>query len=316
MKRDPTLIEDASPLAKSGLYKDVSSLSTISGGSWFTSYLAYSNIYRLMVEKMAKQAVSGQEKGTVTNTFYDDYGKRFDELSQLIVATSDPLKDSIDITHLGDRIPDGMQTTASAFGIRMFSAFAKLSSRDGGQFSWYSLIKFLLGDDINEATLGSEVQDWCKGKSWNIISSALTPSSPYRNYLWVSSPDLNKQLSYDVVGEEGSMFVPIIFSTVLGYPTAATPLPEANAIAKKLEMRHYGNIHTSMFDPWGMGSRLLSLVFRPPVSTKGMQPLANSLNSFADMPILGPVAASSAAVGFASLLGEGLPAFLAAGINA
>jgi hypothetical protein len=314
MKRDPTLIEDASPLAKSGLYNDVSSLSTISGGSWFTSYLAYSKIYRIMVEKIAKQVVSGEEKGTVMNTFYDDYGRRFDEFSHLIVATSDPLKDSIDITHLGDKIPDVMQTTASAFGL--FSAYAKLSSRDGGQFSWYSLIKFLLGDDINEATLGSEVQDWCKGKSWNIISFALTPSSPYRSYLWVSSPDLNKQLSYDVVGEEGSMFVPIIFSTVLGYPTAATPLPEANAIAKTLEIRHYGNIQTSMFDPWGIGSRLLSFVFRPPVSTKGIQPLANSLNSFADMLILGPVAASSAAVGFASLLGEGLPVFLAAGINA
>jgi len=262
---------------------------------------------------MAKQCVSGQEKGTVRKTFYVDYGKRFDALTQAIMATPDPKKSSIDIANLEDQV-------ATIAGVKLFAAYAKLSTEDGSQFSWYSLTEFLLGPDISEATLGSEVQDWCKGKSWNIISTGVTPSGPLRNYLWVNWPDSNKQLSYNVVRAEWAfefvpLLVPVIFSTVLGYPAAATPLPEINDMSKKIQIKHYGDVKKSFFDPLGIGSKVSSF-FRPPVSAKGMQPMTNSQNSFADMPIVGPVAASSAAVGFASLLGEKATALLCEGLNA
>jgi hypothetical protein len=54
MQEDNKLLESDNALSQSGLFDRVGSISSISGGSWFISKLAYSQKFREMIESVAK----------------------------------------------------------------------------------------------------------------------------------------------------------------------------------------------------------------------------------------------------------------------
>jgi len=335
---DASTDEDSteSPLASLGLYKDVKSLSTISGGSWFTSYLAFSFKFRKMVEEMAKQSASSEPYGKLAQTFFDEYGYRIDDLknswkgkdANFIQKVFRNLKKVLET--LG---PDNILTKLVDSSL-MFSHIGNVNG--GTQSSWFSATEDILGDDINKMTLGSnDVQEWSKGKNWNIITSVTTPSprtpaNPLpmwgiiqpRSDIWVkgSTFDMDPtRLSYstEFIGEneDTSMpfskvpFVPALFSVVLGNEGSrppSAPLPtNVYSVLKQLKISYTARYGRKWWHP----------NYRYEKTIEGMEPPMDEYESFANMPIVGPVAASSAAVGFVSVLPHGFTDLLSQGIN-
>ena len=321
MRREEALRDDSitSPLATSKLYENAKSLSTISGGSWFTSYLVYSENYRRMVEEMANQAATGADKGIVSGTFYEKYGKRFDDLKDNSRTTNDiqVFFQNLEsfIAPLGDIPLVGVIFEQFKRGLKTAVFFSQIGSDDGGTLSnWYSITKTILGDDINQKTLGSDVQEWAKGKNWNIITSVTTPITSVTTPSW-SSPSLVdstiwadengfKNLRYSAEIENnnifGGLFVPVLFSAVLGNEgSPPAPLPESvYSLLKKISLTYKGRKPSFSFFPPFFSLK----IFGPQRIERGIQPRMNDNKSFSDMPIVGPVAASSAAIGFASIL--------------
>jgi len=340
MRRDEALREDdsiSSPLASSELYKEVKSLSTISGGSWFTSYLVYSINYRRMVEEMAKQAATGADKGIICGTFYESYGKRFDALRQNTITTNDIQRVFLLLEDLVSPLATvpllGMFVDNIKSSLNNVVFFSQIGSTDGGpQSNWFNVTNTILGDDINQMTLGSEVQEWSKGKSWNIITSTTTMSNvgflpkdaaflaplttisiPFRSNIWANRSS-GKKLSYSAEDSAdsadggdlvGAPFVPVLFSVVLGNEgSPPAPLPtKVDSVAKKLSLIYslIGRRRLNdFFNPFRW-LRPRPTLFNTTVGP-GIEPLKDINKSFAAMPIVGPVAASSAAIGFTSVL--------------
>lgn len=164
MKRDPKALRKdsiSSPLAASGLYENVKSISTISGGSWFTSYLVYSMKYRAMVEEMARKAAYGVGGKKVSEIFFEKYGQRFDDLRASNDSTNDAQALFVLLDGLVSRLPvdEKGYVRQISNGLRTALMFSQTGSHGGPQSSWYSATKDILGDDINQKTLGSEVQE-------------------------------------------------------------------------------------------------------------------------------------------------------------
>lgn len=307
MKRDPKALRKdsiSSPLAASGLYENVKSISTISGGSWFTSYLVYSMKYRAMVEEMARKAAYGVGGKKVSEIFFEKYGQRFDDLR----ASNDSTNDAQALFVLLDGLVSGLPVDEKGYvhqisnGLRTALMFSQTGSDGGPQSSWYSVTKDILGDDINQKTLGSEVQEWSKGKSWNIVTSVTVPSGLIQSNIWVDQFNLSK-VGYCTKGEDFNvLFVPVLFSVVLGNDgSPAAPLPSSvYSVTEKLTLTYTGKKLSQLF-----GQSL-----KPKIIETGIQPQMDANKSFADMPILGPVAASSAAIGLMSILPDTVTAGL------
>mmetsp|Transcript_2672 Transcript_2672/g.2936 ORF Transcript_2672/g.2936 Transcript_2672/m.2936 type:complete len:585 (+) Transcript_2672:43-1797(+) len=295
MKRNDVSCDDSSssssPLANSGLYKNVESISSISGGSWFTAHLAYSITYRKMVEEMARKLAYDGQTREASKIFFNEYGTRFNSIRYSKEASTDVQKWFQTIENV---LQECWAPHIVTNFIRTMLEFSKLGTMGREpQPSWYSITKHILGEEINQKTLGSEVQEWAKGKNWNIVTSVTTPSkrflkffSPFsESFLWVGDADPRK-LSYSTEGDNIAklIFVPVLFSVVLGNDgSPPAPLPRrVYSVTEKLTLRY-------KWKGWFMDHS-------EPIET-GMQPKMNADDSFADMQIVGPVAASSAAIG-------------------
>ena len=97
--------------------------------------------------------------------------------------------------------------------------------------------------------------------------------------------------------------MPVLFSVVLGdegSPPAPLKPEKIYSVLENLQLTYNGFRSNSNWWPTKFSKTI----------ERGIQPMRNDNDSFADMLIVGPVAASSAAIGFASILPKSITGLL------
>jgi len=304
MHKNNTLQLTNNALFQSGLFSKVESINSISGGSWFAARLAYSEKYRQMVESVALAKIEGMD---VAKTFITkDTILKFAEKGLQEKLTGRLFKLLIEglqrINFRGD--DDALEAVKQFVGL-----LAVLKNNKGDKnIQWEEAGSFIL-DDIQNFTLGHPVQDWAKGKNWRIIVSAVTP--PKGAGLLKKGPDVifsdfpKAKLEYTI--DSNVLYFPVKFSTILGYPNA--PL----SVTDKYDSSDEGLLSTYNveYDGFNLDKKKI-LAGKIPVlcvdylegeSIDGINAILSDLNNFKDMPLVGPVSASSAFAGTLTLNG-------------
>lgn len=304
MKQSLDLQKNDSPLASSELLGNVLTVTSISGGSWFASSLAYSKSFRIMIEDLARAAASNKESSGIFNT---RYSKRFNDLAKGADVDKGPeflakAKKAISFLHNG-AIPEAME-----FGLLM-TAF--LYQQNEQHVSWSSFVSHILMDDIGE-TMGSSVQEWAVGKALAIVTSVISPiparmltKNPFdRDYIWYKSDGNNvlnifesNHLFYNMEQpkECQATLIPARFSVILGAAKSTpAPLPYGPSVLDGIHVNYKGS--NSSDDNWNLPQKFNA------TSDLGIAASLNDRESFYDTPISGPVAASSSVIGILTMI--------------
>ena len=205
-------------LAGSKLLDRVETVVSNSGGTWFASELMYSKEFLQVIEDMAKTDPS-KAASIFKKKWTLPWIKKLapdSDLPSWLVAAIDRLVNKI--TGNPGIVED----------IRMLMYF--WGSNEG--LTWHNFVETLLQVTAgmkSDLTLGSPVNRWCKGKSWILNTSTMSPSGRSNVYVWTGGLLDREQLKYTTKspGAVHNDMSPTRFSVVLGDPTAKAPLPIA-----------------------------------------------------------------------------------------
>ena len=217
-------------LAESKVLDRVETVVSNSGGTWFASELMYAPEFLQVIEEMAKiepSRAAGIFKRKWTKPWIDQLAPD-SELPSWLVKVIDYLINKI--TGNPGIVED----------IRMLMYF--WGTNEG--LTWYNFVETLLQATAgmkSDLTLGSPVNSWCKGKSWIINTSIMSPSGKNQVYVWTGEVLNREQLKYTTRdhGLLHSDMSPTRFSVVLGEPTAEAPLPIAAQHVLTKNVLHY-----------------------------------------------------------------------------
>jgi len=171
-------------------------------------------------------------------------------------------------------------------------------------FLWRDIVQYIAPDIPKNTTFSDEVQEWAAGKKWALSAAAVLPSVPQdsflvRNeYLWWNNGyyDLQEYLSYTTsqksdVHYNRERHIPVMFSHLLGSPEGTSaPGPFAAPLLNDFQLEYSGLYWCDFCWFWPETPQAT-------YSNKLTPTLFNNI-SFADTPIFGPLAASSAAAGY------------------
>lgn len=150
-------------LEATGLFQEIDVFSSVSGGSWFISSLMYSDSFKKMVEKMAREYNKGKNWHAVKNIYQKEYCEPF-----MSIASKDDdifAKDLSRLMQLFDH--PGSAATTAVVGLTWDK-----SSWDGMVGAYLSSTT---SKDITPATKVKDARPWAKGKTWLCNTSVVTP---------------------------------------------------------------------------------------------------------------------------------------------
>mmetsp|Transcript_118106 Transcript_118106/g.252391 ORF Transcript_118106/g.252391 Transcript_118106/m.252391 type:complete len:621 (+) Transcript_118106:91-1953(+) len=232
---------EAVTFESSGLLSSFDTISSNSGGTWFTSSLLFSESFMRMLEEMgakpaeagdiynqeytakllefAKGGLPGEKGGALETALICKEG-----VQKLVNLAETAVKDAdltLDLIH-SERTKDVL--LAMSFFV----------------FPWAALIKNILNSTANISstmTLGAAPNTFAKGKMWLVCTSVATPGG---NLSWAASPDSSitvdkasilfpwKYMDYRAAGDDQDfpLYIPAKYSMILGAgPDAKSPLP-------------------------------------------------------------------------------------------
>jgi len=198
-------------LAETGLYSNVSLLSSVSGGSWFAASLAYSDRYLSLVEDMAREPSQAAKL----------YGLHWTDRWLATTVSDGPYVKTF-------------AAIAEAAGVTWLAQDALVAGyvwRHG--FTWttfvYEMMSSTAGFDM-DSTLGDAPQSWAQGKTWLCCHSLVAPTAkaeaPVLVYDHASSLSSVKQTIDGTVGVAITPnYVPAAYSISLGSDERQAPVP-------------------------------------------------------------------------------------------
>jgi hypothetical protein len=292
MQQDPNLVDSNNALAESGLFSRVKSINSISGGSWFASMLAYSNTFRTTLEEVAK----AQAKTSDSNKVADIYNQR-DKIYRLsqsglqktpLGKLASLLNNALKVVKKSDGLP---QSALQAVGLIATLIDRGVIGEQPLPIQWYDVLGYILEDDMQGLTFASPVQDWAIGKKWRVIVSVVAPNGT-EEYDTIFNGNDQNYLRYSIFPSPPVEFLPARFSAVLGDPNAPADEFDSSGLLSKYQVKYSGKDFPFTLllkeQPWAK-------------SSFGISASLNEQDNFSDMPIQGPVSASSAFVGATTL---------------
>jgi len=274
-------------IENSGLYDQVRTISSISGGAWFASKLAFDGLFLNSIESMAQ---IGSHHG-ISQKYNDIFSKNLIELAQEAAQ---------EYELLNALVPDSWRES-----VMLMLALKDDSSSEVASW-WDFLERAILSGIPKNTTLGSQhVQNWARGKQWAIPVSIMTPphdgqhaNTMFRQKLRKSGPSKVNQLTYDSVGQNPpALFHPARFSVVLGGGMDSAPMPYSNDVGlTETELKYHGQCWCESF--------LCSMLYDAPqnYTITASSDIRPATLDFSDTPLYGAVGATSAAFGILSIM--------------
>jgi len=236
MKKSTELVASDNALAESGLFSRVTSINSISGGSWFTSRLAYSENFTSTIEEVAKQqvissAVTGRPRNETIQEVTKTYNKNDLYLKLIKEGEDTPIASKLTavgnlvtkiesiITRNAKDLPEATQQAFGLIGTLLDKGF--LGNLKLLPIQWFDVVTKVLGDIPDGTTFGDPVQEWAVDKKWRIIVSAETPNSTNPDLFFDGSK--KNYLKYNLDPAPPSIFIPVTFSTILGNKSQNEP---------------------------------------------------------------------------------------------
>lgn len=209
----------------SGVFDRFTHIAGVSGGSWLSSSLIYSESYALLIDAMA---AAPDQAGKLYRVGWCD---------KLIASGTG----TIIVLPATDIFEAFFPTKDKAIGaMQDLSIFLALYKEGDGQVTWVNIVnKFLqstagIGMDVK---LGSKVNPWAKGKTWLCCTAVMTPngSKSGMDEAYIKrKPDGLGSVTYSVTAADPMpLYTPSVFSIVLGdkdktdapVPFLAAPIP-------------------------------------------------------------------------------------------
>ena len=206
-------------LADSKLLDRVETVVSNSGGTWYAAELMYSKEFLNVTEEMAKKDPLEAE-----SIFKESWTQQW--INKLKPYSHSDLPSwAQKLVHRIAKDHPGV-----AEDVRMLMYFWK--TNEG--LTWYNFVETLLQVTAGmkaDLTFGSRVNTWCKGKSWILNTSTMSPSGNSIVHVWDGGTLDQKHLKYTTksAGALCNDMSPTRFSVVLDDPTAKAPLPIAAA---------------------------------------------------------------------------------------
>jgi len=276
-------------LTSTGLMDNVDSIAGISGGSWFSTNLAFSEQFRKMVESIAQYSLSG-ELSKIKSKFIDDYAQTLIDAADNSEGIGLPL-----LTFLTELIGDP--------GLIMFIDLVSriFETKNNTLFTWRDMMPYVVPGVPEDTTFSDEPQEWAIGKNLAICAAAAMPPVPedsflLRNeYVWWDRTNLIREqyLMYSADLKSGEDLnrersTPVVFSHTLGSPDGTeAPFPFVAPALNDFNIKYSGV-------SWCRSCWLFPDRFEAEYNGS-IAPKTAGGTSFSNTPLYGPLAASSAA---------------------
>jgi len=281
----------APDLDSTGLLHRFDTVSSVSGGSWFFSQLAYSEQFQKLIAGMA---ASVQTAADQFNKGWFDPFKKATHVDPSIFNLRRDIAEFLITVILGKGDEDTL------FAVQFILATNS---------TWNEFVKILLTStsSINDnMTLASPVGAWAKGKYWFVDHTLLLPSKDHRGFIFAK--DRYQTVTYESTLSDNSsvpLLLPAKFSMKLGEGcNSSAPFRYiAGAAVPTLESFEY---QASVVPVPMSGPRASS----GPVDPVDLADKA-LVHKTGSLPIWGPVAASSAFIGLAPVFGADITHLLA-----
>lgn len=216
LRREATERGLEATLEATGLLRRFGLVSSVSGGSWFVSELAYSPEFQALVEAMAADPASA---GRLWET---EWNKKW-----FACLTKDSANAKL-FEALAHVLPEGS-------GKGLMETLAMVGHFQHGDLTWLNFVETLLQSTAGirpDATMGSKVRPWADGKVWLLNNSLLAPSSEHRGADQVFAignlTNWGYHYSAEGLGGDRPVFLPTRFSTTWsssGQAPSCAPVP-------------------------------------------------------------------------------------------
>jgi len=302
MKHDKTnaLIRSDSPLLESDLFGGVKSINSISGGSWFAALLIYSEKYRTTTESLAKTYIQSPHPdraiAEVSKTFRegDSFTKLVDRAESTAAKLLGPKLDFI-LNLINADISERLK--------QLLGLLLVVSRNQDKPINWKTFIDDFVLDDIKGTKFKDDVQEWAKGKTWRIIVTAVTPKEPDSDFIYVSKNSLNF-LNYTMHPKPEYDAQPVLFSAVLGFPEAAACKYDPSSPKNALRLKNVVYEGQDINELFWLDKENTKMIKSTGGIDGDMLLRRDKARNFSEMPIVGPVSASSAALGLTTEAGK------------
>ena len=160
-------------LVESGLFSRVETINSISGGSWFASKLIYSEQYRRMIEELAFAKAKGASIAELSEIFQkEDSIVKLANLAENTptVKLIETFYQSLSILGVSKELLKGFPELKQSLGLIL-----TIVENEGNKLplQWETVVKYVLGDDIENYKFGHDVQVRRQIENANVVRTIL-----------------------------------------------------------------------------------------------------------------------------------------------